>query len=128
MNRKRTVSLAFLTGFILCGTGRAADEPVDYVRTIKPLLTRSCIGCHGPDKHRGGLRLDTAASARAGGDSGPAILPGNAKGSRLVRAIRGEPGVEAMPPKPPRLTVAEIDVIRRWIDQGAISPTVESAS
>ncbi|HEV8058321.1 MAG TPA: PSD1 and planctomycete cytochrome C domain-containing protein [Gemmataceae bacterium] len=128
MTKTRTGAPACLTVLLLAGAGWAADEPVDYVRTIKPLLSRSCIGCHGPDKQRSGLRLDTAAAARAGGDSGPALIPGNAKGSRLVRAIRGEPGVEAMPPKPPRLTVAEIDLIERWIDQGAIAPAVESAS
>src|ERR1700722_3887632 len=106
MTTTRIATGACLTLLLLALTtrGRAADQPVDYTREIKPILTRACIGCHGADKQRSGLRLDTAAAIRAGGDSGPAILPGNAKESRLVRAIRGEPGVEAMPPKSPRLT------------------------
>jgi hypothetical protein len=108
--------------------GWAADETVNYVRSIKPLLTRSCIGCHGPEKQRGGLRLDTAAALREGGNSGPAIVAGKAAESRLVRAIRGEPGVEAMPPKPPRLTPSEINLFVRWIDQGAAAPAQEAAA
>ena len=128
MTTMRIASGACLTVLLLVGGGWAADQPVDYVRTIKPLLTRSCVGCHGPDKQRGGLRLDTAAAVRAGGDSGPAILPGNAKESRLVRAIRSEAGVEAMPPKPPRLSSREIEAFRRWIDQGASAPAAEAAA
>lgn len=110
------------------GSGWANEEPVDYVRSIKPLFTRSCVGCHGPEKQRGGLRLDSAAGLREGGNSGPAIAPGKSAESRLVRAVRGEPGVEAMPPKPPRLTAAEIDLLVRWINQGALIPSQEGAT
>ena len=46
------------TLFLLFPAGLAAGEPVDYSRDIKPILTRHCIGCHGADKHRSGLRLD----------------------------------------------------------------------
>ena len=127
MTTMRIATGACLTLLLLAPRGSAADQPVDYTREIKPLLSRACVGCHGPAKQRGGLRLDTAAAVRAGGDSGLAILPGNAKQSRLVRAIRGEPGVEAMPPKPPRLTSAEIDLLARWIDQGAKAPATEAA-
>jgi mono/diheme cytochrome c family protein len=107
--------------------GRADGPPVDYAATIKPLLARSCVGCHGPQKQRGGLRLDSAAALRAGGDSGPAILAGKADASRLMQAIRGQPGVAAMPPKGPRLASAEIDAVRHWINEGARIPATEAA-
>jgi mono/diheme cytochrome c family protein len=112
----------------LCAASSRADERVDYARAIKPLLTRSCVGCHGPEKQRGGLRLDSAEAVLAGGNSGPAIVPGKAGESRLVRAIQGEPGVEAMPPKPPRLNAAEIDLMVRWVNQGALVPAAETAA
>jgi cytochrome c551/c552 len=106
---------------------RADSPPVDYAATIKPLLARSCVGCHGPQKQRGGLRLDSAAALRAGGASGPAILAGKADASRLMQAIRGQAGVAAMPPKGPRLASAEIDAVRRWINEGARIPATEAA-
>ena len=43
----------------------------DFTRDVKPVLARHCVSCHGPDKQRGGLRLDTAAAARQGGNAGP---------------------------------------------------------
>lgn len=128
MTALRTFMCLLLTLLLSASTGWAADEPVDYLRAIKPILSRSCIGCHGPDKQRGGLRLDTAKALREGGNSGPAVIPGKAAESRLVRAIRGEAGVEAMPPKPPRLTPSEIDLFVRWIDQGASVPAQEVAA
>ena len=62
----------------------AAAARVDYLRSIKPLLTRHCVSCHGAEKPRGGLRLDTAAAARKGGKEGPAIVPGKAEESPLL--------------------------------------------
>jgi mono/diheme cytochrome c family protein len=104
----------------------AADLAVEYVRDVKPLFARSCYGCHGPTKQRGGLRLDTAAGLQAGGDSGPVILPGDSARSRLVQAVTGVKDVPAMPPKGARLTEAEVAVIRHWIDQGAKTPAERS--
>ena len=121
----RTSIVALITGLLSPGLVGAAEAPVDYVRDIKPLLTRTCIGCHGPEKQRGGLRLDSAAALRAGGDSGPAVVPGNAAGSRLVQAISGIEGVTQMPPKEPRLTGSEIALFRAWIDAGAKAPVNE---
>ena len=53
-----------------------AGEPVDYGRRIKPLLQRYCVACHGATRPRAGLRLDTAAGARRGGNGGPSVVPG----------------------------------------------------
>jgi mono/diheme cytochrome c family protein len=114
-------------GLLLASPVHAADPPVEYLRDIKPLLTRSCVGCHGPEKQRGGLRLDSASALLTGGDSGPAVLPGNAAGSRLIRAVSGADGVAQMPPKEPRLSGAEIALFRAWIDAGARAPANEGA-
>jgi mono/diheme cytochrome c family protein len=110
---------------LLAGRVAAADSAVDYARDVQPILTRVCAGCHGPEKQRGGLRLDTAESLRAGGDSGPPVVPGDSSKSRLYHAITGTNEVAVMPPKEPRLTAAEVGRIKAWIDQGAKFPADE---
>jgi mono/diheme cytochrome c family protein len=106
----------------------AAAEPVDYVRDVKPLLARHCAICHGADKQRSGLRLDTADGLIKGGDSGPAVVPGKSAESRVIRAVQGAEGVVAMPPKGPRLLPREIALLAAWIDAGAAAPANEIPS
>src|SRR5262245_57506736 len=106
--------------------GRAADMTVDYLRDVKPILARHCYACHGVEKQRSGLRLDTAARALAGGNSGAAIVPGKSRTSRLIQAVTGQNDVKLMPPKEPRLDAKEIALLKAWIDQGAKSPAKEA--
>ena len=84
-------------------TARAA-EPVDYLRDVKPVLTKHCYGCHGSEKQKAGLRLDTAAAALKGGNTGPAIIPGKPADSLIIHALTGTKDVKVMPPREPRLT------------------------
>ena len=72
--------------FILATTASAADM-THFEQRIRPLLIANCIDCHGPDKQKGGLRLDSRAGWQTGGDSGPAITPGKLDASHLFRAI-----------------------------------------
>ena len=74
--------LALTIPAIVCGT-----EPVVYEREVKPILQARCVACHGPLKQEAGLRLDTAALAIKGGESGAAIKPGEPSASRLVERI-----------------------------------------
>lgn len=87
---------------------------------VRPLLVAQCQGCHGPERQKAGLRLDSRAAALRGGDSGPAIQPGNPQASRIIEAVRYDGDVR-MPPKR-RLAEAEIEVLRRWIKAGAEWP------
>jgi mono/diheme cytochrome c family protein len=105
----------------------AAAEPVDYLRDVKPLLAKTCYACHGADKQRSGLRLDTAAAALEGGNSGPAVVPGKSGDSLLIKAVTAADGVSAMPPKEPRLTPQQVAILRAWIDAGAKAPAGELA-
>lgn len=108
-------------------TGQA-DEPVklvDYATEIKPLLSQRCWSCHGPETQKSGLRLDTAASLKQGGDTGEAIVTGKPDESLLIQALLGAEGVSRMPPKEPRLTDAEVNLVKTWILQGANAPTDE---
>lgn len=108
----------------------AADGPeADYLRDIKPLLASRCVTCHGAEKPRGGLRLDTAAHAHAGGDSGPAIVPGAPEESELYLAVlEDRVGGERMPLKREPLNDREIGLLRDWIAGGAKAPESEEPS
>jgi hypothetical protein len=106
---------------------QAADLPalsskqgVTYATDIKPLLDRSCIKCHGPEKAKAGLRLDSQAGALKGTKEGKIIKPGQSAESKLVHAV-SRVTKEPMPPKDKGvpLTAAEVGVVRAWIDQGA---------
>jgi len=97
----------------------AGGSPVAYATQVKPILTRHCVTCHGAAKPKGGLRLDTAAAALLGGESGPVVVPGRGEESPLIAAVRGNGETERMPLRRPPLSEAEITVLKDWIDQGA---------
>lgn len=100
-----------------------------FHQTIQPLLDAKCIKCHGPEKEKGGLRLDEKSSAFKGGDSGEfAIVPGNSMDSRLWKLIASKDVNERMPPEGEPLSAAEIDLIKTWIDTGAEWPNEAAPS
>jgi mono/diheme cytochrome c family protein len=118
-------SLATLALVLLPGAPPAS--PVDYERQIKPLFVRTCVACHGPDKQRGSLRLDSYAALKAGGTRGPAFVAGKSADSVLFQALAGDGvAIPNMPPKEPRLTAAEVALVRAWIDEGAKGPASET--
>ncbi len=98
----------------------------DFARDVRPILERSCLGCHGPEKQKNGYRLDVRENALKGGDSGKAaIVPHSARTSPLIRYVSGEDGEIVMPPKKssaPRLTTEEVQILRDWIDAGPVWP------
>lgn len=97
-----------------------AVEPVDYTGEVQTILTKHCTACHGAMKQRASLRLDSAGGIRAGGNSGPAVVPGKSRDSLLILAVSGgNDDVRVMPPKGPRLSAVEIERLRKWIDAGA---------
>lgn len=100
-------------------SARAADQPVSYARDIKPILANYCYACHGPDqaKRKAGLRLDLPEIALK-----KAIKAGAATQSELIARVTSQEETEVMPPpaaKKGRLNAGQIDLLRRWIDQGA---------
>ena len=97
---------------------------VDFNYQIRPILSDKCFKCHGPDprNRKAGLRLDTKEGAFAELESGGrAIAPGNLDESELVARITAEDEAERMPPKSlgRTLTAREIDLLKRWVEQGA---------
>ncbi|MBI1321958.1 DUF1553 domain-containing protein [bacterium] len=90
---------------------------------VRPILSRHCIRCHQEKTRKGGLDLTSAATMLKGGDTGPAIVPGNAAESLMVEAIGYDTDLR-MPPRG-RLSDDEISRLKAWIDRGAVWPKGE---
>ena len=104
-------------------TGSSAGAAVDFARDVKPIFQKHCYDCHGEQKQKNSLRLDIKAHAFKGGeDHGPTIVPGKSVESVLIKFVSGEDAENLMPPKGERLSTSEVDILRAWIDQGAIWP------
>jgi hypothetical protein len=90
---------------------------------VRPVLAEQCFECHsaGAKKLKGGLRLDTASGLKAGGESGPVIVPGDPGASRLIQAVSYQHVDLQMPPKS-RLAADQIAALTEWVRQGAYWP------
>jgi mono/diheme cytochrome c family protein len=96
-----------------------ATHTINFSSEIKPIFEASCIKCHGRGREKGGFRIDHRETLLKGGDSGPAIVPGNSADSLLVSLVQGIDPDSVMPKKGTRLTPEQIGILRAWIDQGA---------
>jgi hypothetical protein len=103
----------------------STKQGVTYAADIKPIFEKSCIKCHGTEKQKGKLRLDSLEATLKGGQDGKVVEPGKSADSILVHNVAhiGDED-EFMPPpdnkdKIPPLTKEQIGLIRAWIDQGA---------
>ncbi len=109
--------------------GAVADDPpdraaIDYNRDIRPILSNNCLKCHGPDDkaRKAGLRLDLREQALQPTElGGTAIVPGKPADSALVQRIFSTDSDVVMPPPASnkKLTPAEREILKRWIEQGA---------
>jgi hypothetical protein len=114
---KSFVRLLFLACLVIPAV--ASSAPVSFDREILPLLESRCNECHHPEKQRGGLDLTRIETIRRGGDEmGPAIVPGRPVDSPLIQVLTGakEP---KMPEKGEPLATHDIELLRRWIAEGA---------
>jgi hypothetical protein len=100
---------------------------IEFARDIEPIFRAACAACHFGDKAKGELRLDSKAAAMKGGISGAVILPGRGNESRLLHRVRGLNGEKRMPLGGESLAPAQIELLQRWIDEGAIWPETDSA-
>jgi mono/diheme cytochrome c family protein len=104
----------------------ASDKKgVTYEADVKPIFEKSCVKCHGSEKQKGKLRLDSLAATLKGGEDGKVIEAGDSAKSMLVQNVAhvGDEDMFMPPPdnkdKIPPLTKEQIGLIRAWIDQGA---------
>ena len=104
----------------------AIDAPVgdgiDFERDVLSILRARCAACHGPDAQESGLRVDSRQALLAGGDVGPAVVPGEPTKTEILRRMATTDPDERMPPEGEPLTAAEIAAVSRWVAGGAIWP------
>lgn len=119
--------IALLLGCPSESDGAENEPKVDFVKQIKPLLKAKCSICHSETTREGGFRVDSGKELMRGGDSGVVVLPGEPTRSPLVHAIKQTGEVKMPPPdegKP--LAADQIELIERWIAEGATIPEDES--
>ncbi|HKQ40457.1 MAG TPA: SUMF1/EgtB/PvdO family nonheme iron enzyme, partial [Verrucomicrobiae bacterium] len=100
-----------------------AAEKIDFALEVKPIIESACLSCHGPEKPKADLRLDSRAGALKGGENGPALVPGKPQMSRMYTSTILPAGHDdIMPPKGDRLSKEQTERLRLWIEQGASWP------
>ena len=99
----------------------SAKKDVTFAKDVKPLFEKACFKCHGEEKQKAKLRVDSVEAIKKGSENGEVIVIGKSEKSPLVHAIAGLVEDMMMPPegKADPLTKDEIGVVRAWIDQGA---------
>jgi mono/diheme cytochrome c family protein len=107
----------------------AADKPdpaavEHFEKAVRPLLIEHCGKCH-IDKAKGGLKLDSRANLLKGGDTGPAVVPGDAAKSLLVKTLEYDDELK-MPPAG-KLKADQIEAVRKWVADGAVWPAADTA-
>ena len=122
--RTAVVWTMIVLSWLLAAAELRAAEPVNFARDVRPLLSKNCFRCHGPDQAtlQSGLRLDLREGAIKPLESGlTAIVPGKAGESELINRVSSANPDERMPPVDGgrALTAGEIDLLKRWIDEGA---------
>jgi mono/diheme cytochrome c family protein len=108
-----------------CSQSVRADEPSAadlefFENEIRPLFAKHCAKCHGPTKQWAGLRLDSRENLLKGGDSGPALVPGDVAKSLLMEVVKRGGDIE-MPPDAP-LAPREVAALEQWVARGAAWP------
>jgi hypothetical protein len=124
-SRRRCIAIAMTVGSLCLFVPPPPIAPaqqeaaVTYQDHVLPILTTHCLGCHNADKKKGDLDLSSYSAALAGGGSGELASPGDSSGSMLFKVVThlSEP---KMPPKKPKISDAEIAVLKKWIDGGLI--------
>jgi hypothetical protein len=99
----------------------AAKKDVTFEKDIKPVLEKACFKCHGEEKQKAKLRVDSIDALKKGSENGAVIVPGKSEKSSLVHTVAGLVEDMQMPPegKADPLTKDQIGLLRAWIDQGA---------
>ncbi len=109
----------------LPGAPAPAQDATLFETRIRPLLAANCFACHG-ESAMAGLRVDSRAALLRGGETGPAIVPGDPDKSALLKAVQHAEGFPRMPRGRAKLQAADIDAIAEWIRSGAVWPSDET--
>ncbi len=113
---------------VACLPLAAVRAEVNFEKDVRPILEDHCFDCHGEEKQKSGMRLDSATGILRGGESGePLVVAGKAAESYLFKRITTQTKADVMPPKGERLSAAQVETLRAWIDGGAQMPGSDEA-
>jgi hypothetical protein len=125
----RPIRVALILALLPAGSAPAQDaaspEPLElFEKKVRPLLHQQCQKCHGAEKQKGGFRVDSRSALLKGGDSGPAVVPGNPGKSLLLKALaQSDPDLLMPPPKSgAKVPEAVLRDVEAWIRGGAPFP------
>ncbi len=114
------MTVVLLAGIVGTFTFSTRTQTISFSDDVKPILNKKCISCHGGVKKQGGFSLLFHEEALAATESGkPAIIPGDPDNSEMIKRLTAHDPEERMPYKADPLTDEEIDILRRWVKQGA---------
>ena len=112
-----------LTLSLAAGLATPAFAKVDFAKEVLPILEKNCLECHGAEKQKGKLRMDSREAMLKGGENSPAIVVGKSAESESVKRVAlPRDHDDAMPPKGEGLSKAQQDILKKWIDEGADWP------
>ena len=110
--------------FTLVPAGARAVTPEEsefFEKSVRPVLAEHCYKCHGPEKQKAALRLDSRAAVIRGTDDGPVVVVGKPEESSLIKSIRHQ-GESKMPEKEDKLPDAQIAALSEWVKMGVPWP------
>ena len=127
MKRRQLANLSFLTAAAAVAIAAIYllrqdihSDQISFETQVKPILNKQCLKCHGGVKKSGGLSLISREEALAPAKSGkPSIVPGHPEQSELIRRLVTEDPDERMPHDAPPLSKTDIDILTKWVKQGA---------
>ncbi|MCC6508979.1 MAG: DUF1549 domain-containing protein [Pirellulaceae bacterium] len=117
-----SLTASTMTESSISGTNIAAaadPKPVDFSHEVVPLLKKHCVKCHAGDSKKGGFSFNTRQDLVEGSENGPVVELGKADASRLIDVVISTDADERMPPEGDRLSRVEVDLLKRWINEGA---------
>ena len=109
--------------FVLLPRMAPAQDAEFFEKKIRPVLVEHCFECHSGDEHESGLRVDSLAALLAGGERGPALVPGKPNEGTFLPAVRHDDTLQMPPNK--KLPQAVIADLTRWVQEGALWPNAE---
>src|SRR5258708_33472728 len=124
MRRLFLVSFFLLFAALPNGFAITPQETEFFEKNIRPVLAEQCYKCHGPDKQKGALRVDSRAAILKGTDDGPVVVPGHPDQSEFIKSIK-HIGDSKMPEKADKLSAAQIAALEQWVKMGMPWPENE---
>lgn len=105
-----------LVFFPACASMAVAE--IDFAHQVVPILRNHCAECHMGENRKGGLSMNTRESMIEGSEYGPIAEPGKGEESVMIEAMLSDDKVDRMPPKGPRVPPEQVEIVRKWIDEG----------